>query len=270
MASLTTDAPSAVTVLHCSPAEEDARLPFVGLVDLFAPVPESCLEPLAPEPRAALRAALLHGPEPADGRGRLAVRLAVLEVLRALAATGPVVLVVDGLQWLDAPTAEVLAFAVRRLGGLDIRVVAAERVADGEQPDRLRCCPPGTTELPVPALTDDDVAHLVRTGVGTDLPSGVLRSVQDTAAGSAKQPSPPSTTTPSASPKPPSTQYNSTTSPNNKAAPHPPPAAALFKAAPDTHARGNSDRTQHRTTTHATPPPTRSNTPDQAKHRPSL
>ncbi|MFF5030213.1 AAA family ATPase [Streptomyces collinus] len=183
MASLTTDAPSAVTVLHCSPAEEDARLPFVGLVDLFAPVPESCLEPLAPEPRAALRAALLHGPEPADGRGRLAVRLAVLEVLRALAATGPVVLVVDGLQWLDAPTAEVLAFAVRRLGGLDIRVVAAERVADGEQPDRLRCCPPGTTELPVPALTDDDVAHLVRTGVGTDLPPGVLRSVQDTAAG---------------------------------------------------------------------------------------
>src|SRR5689334_395906 len=26
------------TVLHCSPAEEDARLPFVGLIDLFAQV----------------------------------------------------------------------------------------------------------------------------------------------------------------------------------------------------------------------------------------
>ncbi|AKJ08708.1 LuxR family transcriptional regulator [Streptomyces incarnatus] len=182
-ASLAAHAPSGGTVLHCSPAEEDARLPFVGLVDLFARVPESCPETLAPEPRAALRAALLRGAEPADGRGRLAVRVAVLGVLRTLAATGPVVLVLDGLQWLDDHTAEVLAFAVRRLGDLDIRVVAAERVADGEQPERPHCCPPGTLELPVPPLTDDDVARLLRTGTGTDLPPSVLRAIQDTAAG---------------------------------------------------------------------------------------
>ncbi|WEO99731.1 AAA family ATPase [Streptomyces sp. FXJ1.172] len=183
MASRAAPDPSVGTVLRCSPAQEDAQLPFVGLVDLFAPVPESCLETLAPEPRAALRAALLHGPEPADGRGRLAVRVAVLGVLRALAATGPVVLVLDDLQWLDEPTAEALAFAVRRLGRLNVRVVAAERVADGEQPERLRCCPPGTTEIPVPPLTDAEVAHLLRAGVGGDLPPGVLREIQDTAAG---------------------------------------------------------------------------------------
>ncbi|MER6070068.1 AAA family ATPase [Streptomyces sp. NPDC001817] len=182
-ASLAAHAPSVGTVLHCAPAEEDAGLPFGGLVDLFARVPESRLETLAPEPRGALRAALLRGPEPADGRSRLAVRVAVLDVLRALAATGPVALVLDGLQWLDEPTAEVLAFAVRRLGGLDIRVVAAERVADGEQPGRLRCCPPGTAELPVPPLTDAEVADLVRAGIGADLPPGVLRAIQDTAAG---------------------------------------------------------------------------------------
>ncbi|MGV4982832.1 helix-turn-helix transcriptional regulator [Streptomyces sp. NRAIS4] len=183
MASLTAQAPSVGTVLHCSPAEEDTRLPFVGLVDLFARVPESCLDTLAPEPRAALGGALLRGTEPAVGRGRLAVRVAVLDVLRTLAAVGPVVLVLDGLQWLDASTAEVLAFAVRRLGGLDIRVVAAERVADGEQPEWLRCCPPGTAEIPVPPLTDGEVAHLVRAGTGADLPPGVLRAIQDTAAG---------------------------------------------------------------------------------------
>ncbi|MGW2650655.1 helix-turn-helix transcriptional regulator [Streptomyces sp. NPDC001393] len=183
VAALTAHAPSAGTVLHCSPAEEDARLPFVGLVDLFARVPDSCLETLAPEPRAALRAALLRGPEPADGRSRLAVRVAVLDVLRTLAAAGPVVLVLDGLQWLDESTAEVLAFAVRRLGGLDIQVVAAERVADGELPGRLHCCPPGTTELPVPPLTDDEVADLVAAGIGADLPPAVLRAIQDTAAG---------------------------------------------------------------------------------------
>ncbi|MER5787162.1 AAA family ATPase [Streptomyces sp. NPDC001980] len=175
--------PAAGTVLHCSPAEADARLPFAGLVDLFARVPESHLENLPPEPRAALRAALLRGGGPADDRGLLAVRVAVLDTLRALAAAGDVLLVVDGLQWLDEPTAEVLAFAVRRLDDPGIRMLAAERVPDGSRPERLRCCPPGTVELPVPPLTDGETAHLVRTDLGADLPPALLRAIERTAAG---------------------------------------------------------------------------------------
>ncbi|MGW2718875.1 AAA family ATPase [Streptomyces sp. NPDC001492] len=171
------------TVLYCSPAQEDARLPFVGLIDLFTRVPEHCLEALAPQPRAALRAVLLRGPEPADDQARLAVRVAVVDVLRTLAATGRLLLVLDDLQWLDEPSAEVLAFAVRRLDGLAVRVVAAERVTEGEQPERVRCCPPGTVEVPVAPMTDAEVAHLVRTAIGADLPPAVLRAVQDTAAG---------------------------------------------------------------------------------------
>ncbi|MDQ0760561.1 AAA family ATPase [Streptomyces canus] len=174
---------SSGTVLRCSPAEEDARLPFAGLVDLFTRVPEHCLESLAPEPRAALGAALLRGREPADGRNRLALRVAVLDALRALASTGPVLMVVDDLQWLDEPTAEVLAFAVRRLEGIGVRMLAAERVPDGAQPERLHCCPPDTLELPVPPLTDEEVAHLVRTDLGTDLPPAALRTVQELSAG---------------------------------------------------------------------------------------
>ncbi|MGY5013540.1 AAA family ATPase [Streptomyces sp. 900105755] len=175
--------PAAGTVLHCSPAEADARLPFAGLVDLFARVPESRLQNLPPEPRAALRSALLRGGGPADGRGLLALRVAVLDALRALAADGPVLLVVDGLQWLDEPTAEVLAHVVRRLADPGIRMLAAERVPDGGRPERLHCCPPGTVELPVPPLTDGETAHLVRTGFGADLPPALLRAVQRTAAG---------------------------------------------------------------------------------------
>ena len=171
------------TVLRCAPAEEDAPLPHAGLVDLFARVPGHCLESLASAPRTALEAALLRGGAPADGRDRLALRVAVLDTLRALASTGPLLLVVDDLQWLDEPTADLLAFAVRRLDGLDIRVLAAERVPEGEQPTRLRCCPPGTLELPVPPLTDEEVAHLVRTDLGTALPPATLRAIQELAAG---------------------------------------------------------------------------------------
>ncbi|MFC8436069.1 ATP-binding protein [Streptomyces sp. NPDC057253] len=171
------------TVLRCSPAEEDARLPYGGLVDLFTRVPEHCLGSLAPEPRAALETALLRGGEPADGRDRLALRVAVLDTLRALASTGPVLLVLDDLQWLDEPTAEVLAYAVRRLDGPGVRTLAAERVPEGEQPVRLRCCPPGTLELPVPPLTDEEVSHLVRTDLGTDPSPAALRRIQELAAG---------------------------------------------------------------------------------------
>ncbi len=154
-------------------------MPYAGLVDLFARVPETCLDALAPEPQVALRAALLRGETPADDRCELAVRVAVLDVLRALTAAGPVLLVLDGLQWLDEPTAEVLAFVVRRIEGLDVRVVAAERVPDGEQPERPYCCPPGTVELAVPPLADDEVARLL----DAELPPAVVRAVQDTAAG---------------------------------------------------------------------------------------
>ncbi|MFB8174698.1 AAA family ATPase [Streptomyces sp. NPDC055966] len=183
MNSLAVQAPAAGTVLHCAPAREDAPLPFVGLVDLFARVPDSRLDALPPEPRAALRAALLRGREPAGDQGRLAVRVAVLEVLRALAAAGPVLLVVDGLQWLDPLSAEVLAFAVRRAGDLGLRMVAAERVAEGEQPERPHCCPPGTAELAVPPLTDGETDRLLRAALGTGLPPALLRVVRDTAAG---------------------------------------------------------------------------------------
>ncbi|CAM5277832.1 helix-turn-helix transcriptional regulator [Streptomyces griseorubiginosus] len=181
LTALTADAPGAV--LRCAPAEEDAPLPCAGLVDLFARVPEHCLESLAPGLRTALEAALLRGAAPADHRDRLALRVAVLDTLRALAASGPVLLVVDDVQWLDEPTADLLAFAVRRLDGLDIRVLAAERVPEGEQPTRLRCCPPGTLELPVPPLTDEEVAHLVRTDLGTVLSPSAVRAVQELPAG---------------------------------------------------------------------------------------
>lgn len=175
--------PPSTTVLASSPAREDARLPFVGLIDLFAPVPESCLDALPPEPAAALRAALLRGREPVGVQGLLAVRVAVLEVLRRLAAKGPVVLAVDDLQWLDEPSAEALAFALRRTGGLEVRMVAAERVADGDQPQRLRCCPPGTAELAVPPMTAEETAALLRSGGGAALPLPMLRAIQRTAAG---------------------------------------------------------------------------------------
>jgi DNA-binding CsgD family transcriptional regulator len=176
--------PPGRTVLRCTPAEEDARLPFVGLVDLFAKVPASYVDDLPPAPRAALNAALLRGRAPMGERSRLAMRVAVLQALTALAADGPPLhLVIDDLQWLDEPSGEVLGFALRRLDHASVRVIAAERVREGEQPARLRCCPPGTAEIRVPPLPDGELERLLLEDTGDALSAAALQAIGHAAAG---------------------------------------------------------------------------------------
>ncbi len=85
------------------------------------------LDALPARPRRALRAALGL----VDGRAdRLAVGVAFHELLVHLSSTRPVLLVVDDLQWVDADTAQVLGFGLRRLAGQ--RVAALLTAHSGE------------------------------------------------------------------------------------------------------------------------------------------
>jgi DNA-binding CsgD family transcriptional regulator len=119
-------------VLSARPSGAEAKLSFAGLADLVSPVPGEALEQLAPPQRRALEVALLHvdaGDDPLDSH---AVSSGLLSLLRSLAAEQPLVLAVDDAQWLDAPTAEALGFAVRRMHESPVAVLASVRV----QPDR--------------------------------------------------------------------------------------------------------------------------------------
>jgi predicted ATPase len=51
----------------------------------------------------------------------------LLNLLRRLAASRPLLVAVVDLQWLDQPTAEMLAFAVRRLHAPSVRFLFAAR-----------------------------------------------------------------------------------------------------------------------------------------------
>ncbi|WP_405577708.1 AAA family ATPase [Streptomyces sp. NBC_01190] len=171
-----------VAVLRCSPAPGDAELPYLGLIDLFARLPEEVIDALPPARRADLLTALLHRPGPDHRTDGLAVRVAVLDALGRLAATTPVLLVVDGVQWLDEPSAEVLAFVARRVDAADIRILAAQRVAEGRRPEHSHVCPPYSAELPVSPLPDDAMVRLLL-DAGILLPPPVQRAVLHTAAG---------------------------------------------------------------------------------------
>jgi DNA-binding CsgD family transcriptional regulator len=105
-------------ILEVRGIQSEAMLPFAGLHGLLRPL----LSPLESLPPAQHRALLTafgehHGPPPEP----FLIALAALTLIVDAAATRPVLLLVDDVQWLDAPTNDVLAFVSRRLR--DDRVV---------------------------------------------------------------------------------------------------------------------------------------------------
>jgi predicted ATPase len=103
--------------LSCGPVEAETRLSYAALGDLLEPVLEEAL-PALPEPqRVALEVALLRVPSSGARADQRAVSLAALGCLRSVAATSPVVVAIDDVQWMDLPSVRVLQFVVRRLKG---------------------------------------------------------------------------------------------------------------------------------------------------------
>ncbi|HEX6056724.1 MAG TPA: ATP-binding protein, partial [Intrasporangium sp.] len=150
-------------VIRTRAAASEQDLPYVGLRDLIGTAVPS-VAPLLPEPlRRALDVVLLRADPPPDGLDALAVDVAVLEVLQALADRARLLLVLDDLQWLDAPTRRVLDFALRRLDPLRFGVLAACREPT---PETLSLVPEPLELVEIGALTRHELADLVaqRTG----------------------------------------------------------------------------------------------------------
>jgi DNA-binding CsgD family transcriptional regulator len=124
---------ASAVVLSAHPVEAEAELGFAALADLLAPVVDELL-PALPEPQRHALAVVLLLEEPGRPLDQRAVCAATLSGLRMAAARGPVMLAIDDLQWLDASSARVLDFALRRLGGLPVGVVACQRAGAGNPP----------------------------------------------------------------------------------------------------------------------------------------
>jgi DNA-binding CsgD family transcriptional regulator len=168
-------------VLLTRPSAADARLGFTGLGDLFEDVVGEVLDKL-PGPQAdGLRVALLlerPGRAPVDQR---VVAVSVLSALRALAAPQPVLVAVDDVQWLDAPTAVVLAFAWRRLRVEPVGLLLAHRA--GEPEGAALGGAEGVRRIAVGPLGVDAVHQLLQRRLGLIFPGPALRRLYAVAGG---------------------------------------------------------------------------------------
>ena len=113
-----------VAVLQTTGVEAEAHLPFAGLHQLVRPVRARAAN-LAPAHRAALDAAFGVGDDEPPGHFRIA--MAALDLLSDVAADAPLLVTVDDAHRLDRPSADVVAFAARRIESDPIVVLIAAR-----------------------------------------------------------------------------------------------------------------------------------------------
>ncbi|HUK94074.1 MAG TPA: AAA family ATPase [Gaiellaceae bacterium] len=124
-------------VLTSRSAHSETQLGYASVGDLLAPVVKETLPELAPAQRRALETALLMRPPDGPPPEVRLLGLALLSVVRALAQDGPLLLALDDVQWVDASSAEVLRFMLRRLEDEPVGVLATVRGRPVEVPLEL-------------------------------------------------------------------------------------------------------------------------------------
>ncbi len=145
-------------VLGTAGVEAEAQLPFAGLHRLVRPLLGSQTQ-LPAVQRNALQAAL--GAESADPPQRFMIALAVLNLIADAAATRPVLVVVDDIQWLDRPTQEVLSFVARRISADPVVLAGAGRIGHD-----MLVTSAGLAELHVGELDEDSARRLLAAHAG--------------------------------------------------------------------------------------------------------
>ena len=169
-------------VLTSRASESETRLSFTVLGDLLAPVlDDDVLAQLPSGQRGGLEVALLLAESSRARPDARAVSLAVLAVLRVLAREGPVTIAVDDVQWVDAPSARTLEFALRRLDVEPVTVVSARRLGrgSGDLPDLVRDLPNGLERISIGPLDEVSLGRLLRRHLEREFPPPLVRRIHD-------------------------------------------------------------------------------------------
>ena len=172
-------------ILRAQPAQAEVRLVGSALLDLCDGVTDGEIAALPPAQAAALATALLRS-DPGGDLTPQAVALAFTTLVRHLATEGPVLILIDDIQWIDPQTAEVLAFAARRLPPEGVGLLAGLRLEPVGGPPELiadLAAALPLTRWPVEPLDATQLEKVVRDRLGTSVSTPVLRAAVESADG---------------------------------------------------------------------------------------
>jgi DNA-binding CsgD family transcriptional regulator len=171
-------------VLETRPSQSETALSFAGLGDLLAEAIDQFRAELPPPQARALEIALLlrdPGRTPPDQRG---ISTAFLGALRALARQQPVLVAVDDLQWLDAPTRAVIEYAARRLRHESVALLLTRRLAEDDTPLALeRELGTRLRRVALGPLSLGSLHRVLRERFQAPLPRPLLRRIHDRSGG---------------------------------------------------------------------------------------
>jgi DNA-binding CsgD family transcriptional regulator len=173
-------------VLSCRPSESEAKLSFAALGDILGDDVDEVLGELPPPQRSALEIALLRTEATGSPPDQRAISSAFHGALMSLAAAGPCVVGIDDAQWLDAPSARVLEFAIRRLNDVPLGLILTARVQelDSLPLGLARALPEGRVHrLTVGPITLNDTGELLSSELSTRFPRSVLTRIHETSGG---------------------------------------------------------------------------------------
>jgi DNA-binding CsgD family transcriptional regulator len=172
-------------VLRASPAEREAIFAYSVVSDLLEDVHDRVLTELPQPQRRALEVALLRRASDGAAPEQHTLGVALLGVLRTLAASRPVVIAVDDVQWLDPSSSAMLEFAARRLRDERVALLLARRQGSAAAAGRLELTIPEERRLVlrVGPLSMGALHRLLRDRLGTTLARPALRRVHETSGG---------------------------------------------------------------------------------------
>lgn len=168
------------TVLWLSPQPADRDMAGAAAAALVSSVPPAALDGLPDPQRAAVAVLCREAAAPETGWDPVALRLGIARILRTLAERGPVLLVVDDAQRIDADSADLLRFALH-LAPSELRVLAVETPDPHVDGASFTLWVPSEADvLLVPPLHADEIAELL---VQHRLPSRMAGRIHRTSGG---------------------------------------------------------------------------------------
>lgn len=172
-------------VLSSRPAEAERGLAYAGLGDLLDGVLDGVMHALSPPRRRALEVALLRKEGETGVADPRALGIATRSVLQQLATEHPVLIAIDDLQWLDAASAAILAFALRRLAGGRVRLLLASRSSDQAQPSIVEQAlgPESVRRLVLGPLSIGALHQLLRSRLGRPFGRQTLLRIHEQSGG---------------------------------------------------------------------------------------